>query len=382
MIHDKIKTTLQKDKHPFLWTALLLICVMSLMLPSCSGDDDKMNPSKSGIHLKLQTRADDNALSGEQKISSIRMMIYDEMNNLEINYLFQGNDLKSTSDGYIMEKSLDNIESGYKTFCLIANETSSLSPALSDNDKIKTLEELQNNDLKWEEHPSAIKIDNLPFTSIQRKHLVSGENNVQLSLKRAVGRIDLSICKDESLSNTEVVLKSVQVINTVPNSDLFGNNPLIFSKNDLLSLDKKTDFPNAGKVPDVVEKYLSITGIAYLYEHQSINVDEATTLKVIVNIGGVEVEGIYPLRGDDNLYAIRRNTINRLKLTTYREKLVFEWESGDWNEENINIDFEEDDGIIGGEIDPGGEWSSEDEEVNFGDSDDNWNEEDIDIEFD
>lgn len=281
------------------------------------------------IFLGLQATSDDGTQQ-ERKVTSLRVyafhangyldkMTYDPINGL-------------TSEPYVKEMT---VFPGKKTFCLVANEPSRLSASLANIKNIWDLQALtlEKSDITFSSSEQVL----LPMTSITSVTITAGQaETVNLSLKRAVAKVELKFIKETT--NSDVVkLESVQIRNTPDKSRLMENNLLNVSSS---LVDLTTQNYASALLSSTLSEAVATDPI-YLFEHHTGAGDpnnlNSTVLRVVLNIKGTNMTYTIPLRitsGEQKHYNVLRNNYYCLLVTVGDGTLQVGYDIVGWNEKS------------------------------------------------
>lgn len=249
-----------------------------------------------------------------------------------------------------------NIISGSKRFCVIANEPTALTPTLDAVTRFSELDALILDEYNaYNNFPMAP----LPMVVVKQEYIHYNRplsQPVELPVRRAVGKIQMSIAKDASYTNT-AFLQYATVINTPTQSQLLEGNPI--SSPTLTSLDTETfTLPNLILGPCVMKP-------RYMYEHrwgvgtiEQAIAGNATQIQIqlLVNESSVLVPKTYviPLIGDyqngQPVYAVTRNTITNLDVKIFPDGIRVNYTVMDWDEEEIEKEPGDEQGIGSAEM--------------------------------
>lgn len=329
----------------------ILLFGLSCLFTSCVIKND--NPALPvDLRFEVDSRGNtEQGLPAENKITSIRLLVFNSGGNLEMK------EHRTDQDGFTsVPIEIDvTVLSGYKTFCIVANESDDATLRL---DAVTKLTDLLTIDFGDHTAYNDGSERPLPMTAMKTEY-ISGTRNatepLQLSLKRVVGKVRMEITKEHT-NNFTTKLLSVQIKNTPDGSRLMEGSPLTGAEMSLVNHGAESGFS-----PDEIT-YLTPIRMTplYLYEHYWGNGTAdaaigggATYLVVVISAektAGTWTNETYefPLIGSidsgEYIYEVRRNTVADFKLVVAGEGIYLDYSVVDWEEDEYGKVPGEDDG--------------------------------------
>lgn len=315
-----------------LYTALLALGIA--LFGACSSEKQAGQPDSPEVDVTIlaggnMRGATDNGTPQERKIVRIRVLVFYRDTKLLDRQAYDENPLGFASVPINLNMT---IHAGNKIFCVIANEPASMKPTLDAVTKLSDLDNLTIAD----ENTYNVPNTPLPMTTYKDEFVVAGRvTPVELSVRRALGKISAKIVKDPS-NNYTVTLNSVQVIRTPVRSTLMAGHPVDPTvAGALTSLPAQTVFAPSSNV--TVSTPIEITP-KYVYEHYrgtgataEVN---ATALRINITMNGTTKDYDVPLisgfSGADKIYEIKRNAIADLEATVHKEGITIKYTVLPW----------------------------------------------------